>query len=67
MNNAKKTNKDKLLPCPFCGQREDLVFEEDNIHKTLITVCCNSCGCSIGYCGDREEAANIWNTRFIIT
>ncbi len=51
-----------LLPCPFCGS-EDLIFESDEIHETLIAPRCNGCGCSPGYCGSEGEAIAVWNTR----
>ena len=48
---------DKLKPCPFCG-------EEDDIHSYTDEVICGSCGCHVGSMHKTKEInAEIWNTR----
>jgi len=46
-----------LLPCPFCGEDEDLHAYNDE-------VLCGYCGCRVGSMG-KTVAINIdiWNTR----
>ncbi len=51
-----------LLPCPFCGS-DNIVFERDEIHNSLVAARCSYCGCSPGYCGSEEEAGKAWNIR----
>jgi len=46
-----------LLPCPFCGENEDL-------HAYADEVLCGYCGCRVGSMHKTPEInAEIWNTR----
>ena len=52
-----KSSSINLLPCPFCG-------EDDDLHAYTDEVLCGYCGCRVGSMG-KTIAINteIWNTR----
>jgi len=58
------TTKPELLPCPFCGDSESLVVENDNSGSTYCyVVFCDGCT-AIGPCDDNKEGAIAdWNRR----
>ena len=49
------TNEEKLFPCPFCGEKEDIYVSNE--------VSCGNCGASTAYHGLEDTAINNWNTR----
>jgi Lar family restriction alleviation protein len=63
---------DKLNPCPFCGELEDLVIVEGAIinegdsREDLFWrryVECQNCGAIGPYADNRREARKAWNER----
>jgi Lar family restriction alleviation protein len=48
-----------LKPCPFCGEREPVLWDVAG----SAWVQCGSCSASTGIHNDREEALNLWNGR----
>lgn len=51
------TTYDKLLPCPLCGDRPDVLIRKDG----TICVFCNDCDLSAGDFGGEQEAVDGWN------
>jgi Lar family restriction alleviation protein len=61
------TDKDPLLPCPFCGPGQSMVDPWfDDVSKRW-AVGCGRCGASSGRSihaeGSKEAAIRSWNTR----
>lgn len=56
-----------LLPCPFCGEDEDLHFETARYHPENIRIACYGCGCNLEFSLSEAQAINTWNTRFPVT
>jgi Lar family restriction alleviation protein len=52
---------ERILSCPFCGSTE-LSFCRTN--KYACWIACNSCGGESNSTEKREDAIQIWNTRF---
>ena len=50
---------DELLPCPFCGESDDLDFENE-LHWEVV---CGMCNARIGMFETKEDAAAAWNAR----
>ena len=50
----------KLKPCPFCGNKENLELELWVISLRLF---CPSCGCHGPTGGTKQEAIGAWNRR----
>ena len=51
---------EKLKPCPFCGEREELCLLPD---KHFYSVNCEVCG-TLGPIGETEDiAVELWNRR----
>ena len=51
---------EKLKPCPFCGQRGVLRYEQCG---DAVIVVCDTCGFSGSFGADYKEAAYRWNRR----
>ena len=50
-----------LLPCPFCGEENDVALEATR--QGMVRVYCNNCGCSGYETDDRNQAVASWNQR----
>jgi Lar family restriction alleviation protein len=56
-------DKDKLLPCPFCGSK-NLVFTNGTyVARHAHSVRCKDCGAKNGFYTKRENAITGWNRR----
>jgi hypothetical protein len=53
-------NKDGLLPCPFCGNREPGI---NTISKTEVTISCNTCQVTLSSDISLMHAKLTWNIR----
>lgn len=57
---------EKILPCPKCGESEDLVCDSyDTMKYTYSYVQCLSCGHMVKTLGSKEEAIEEWNQEAI--
>lgn len=60
----------ELKPCPFCGETEhlEIVKLEDSMHPRQYEVVCamdsGGCGGSAGYRSSKQDAIDVWNTRY---
>lgn len=54
--------KTNLKPCPFCGSKAELHFNEFYIESYEVICSKQSCACSVaGF--EEETAVKLWNTR----
>ena len=63
----------KLLPCPFCGNKNisvvvdsaeySLGLSEEASFKVVCSKTSCGCGASSGWCNAEDEAINDWNKR----
>jgi Lar family restriction alleviation protein len=56
---AGKSMKDKLKPCPFCGNKA----AEVRVYRTYTYFFCAVCGANSGKCQTKKEALAAWNKR----
>lgn len=60
------SDKEKLLPCPFCGGQAD-IYAKDIIvfdkYKTGYFVYCKDCCCETQYEDSEGKAIKDWNKR----
>lgn len=55
---------EELLPCPFCGDEDELTFGHD-VRTDIGAVYCIHCGAEGPSASSQEEAARLWNRRIV--
>ncbi len=53
---------DELKPCPFCGETESLIIDDEWTIPAFAIECCE-CGASTITFDTKEEAIEAWNRR----
>lgn len=52
----------KLKPCPFCGHKKPMIYDERKIGKGF-EVTCRMCAAKVGGNKTEKEAIEAWNKR----
>ena len=61
--NEQQKPEDKLLPCPFCGGKARIMFEEeDRPDDSFHNIYCTECGAQF-WVHSKTEATAKWNRR----
>ena len=57
--------KENIKPCPFCGGKAEIEYEENDfaVKDDWVKVQCTECGGNSGWYLSEEQAINAWNKR----
>jgi len=53
--------KTELKPCPFCGEKAHIEYNDDFFEWNI---CCSQCPCDIGFEPSKDKIIEKWNTRY---